>query len=177
MKLPSALVAIAARLAGGAAAEGEIDQATGVAEAIVGPWRLIEWVVTDALGRQTYPMGRSAEGLLIYTANGQMSVQLMNPDLSVDEDNTSVLFADALSSFFAYYGTYAIDQGASTITHEIAGSLAPSWIGSRQVREYEIIDQNRLRLTARLQDDDVAASSGAGGTNVLVWERIGGSPD
>ena len=84
---------------------------------------------------------------------------------------------DVLSSFFAYYGTYAVDQGAGTVTHEVAGSLAPTWIGSDQVRAYEIIDRNRLRLTARLQDDDVLASAGAGGTNVLIWERIGGSLD
>jgi len=95
----------------------------------------------------------------------------------IDEDAASVPLEDVLSSFFAYYGTYAVDQGAGTVTHEVAGSLAPTWIGSDQVRAYEIIDRNRLRLTARLQDDDVLASAGAGGTNVLIWERIGGSLD
>jgi Lipocalin-like domain len=178
MKFPDALVAISALLAGCAAAEGEVEQTSGIADAIVGSWRLVEWVVTDQYGEQVFPFGRTPEGLLIYTSGGEMSVQLLNPDLSVAESSAeSETLEDVLSRFFAYYGTYSIDEAAMTITHSVAGSLAPSWIGSEQVREYEMVDENRLRLTARLPSEDVLASAGAGGTNVVVWDRIGGISD
>lgn len=173
MKLPFVAMAFLALLAESAVAEGE--RGTGVAEAILGPWKLVEWVVTDPSGKKSYPYGKSPEGLLIYTDDGQMSVQLMNPDTHIpepDSNHQSDSLEGVVARFFAYYGTYSIDEKSKTITHSISGSLAPSWIGSDQVRGYELIGDNRLQLAAELSTDDILGSAGAGGSNVLFWDRI-----
>jgi hypothetical protein len=175
MKLPFVTMAFLVLLAGSAVAESDLEGGNGVADAIVGPWKLVEWVVTDPSGEKSYPYGESPEGLLIYTADGQMSVQLMNPKTHLsqqDSGDQSDSLEGLVTGYFAYYGTYSIDEKSKTITHKISGCLAPSWIGSDQVRGYDLIGEHRLRLTAELAADDILGPAGAGGSNVLIWERM-----
>lgn len=169
MKLPFVTMAFLVLLAGSAVAESDLKRANGVANAIVGPWKLVEWVVTDPSGEKSYPYGESPQGLLIYTDDGQMSVQLMNPETHSGDQSDSL--EGIVSGYFAYYGTYSIDEESKTITHNISGCLAPSWIGSDQVRGYDLIGEHRLRLTAELAADDILGPAGAGGSNVLIWQR------
>ena len=56
--------------------------------------------------------------------------------------------------------------------HRIEGSNAPDWIGSDQVRQYQFLGANRLQLTASVEGDASAEAAGAGGSNVLVWDRV-----
>jgi hypothetical protein len=46
---------------------------------LIGAWRLAEFTVTAEDGTVTYPMGEDVEGLIIYTPDGYMSAQLMEP--------------------------------------------------------------------------------------------------
>jgi hypothetical protein len=140
----------------------------------VGTWNLVSWVATSPSGEESYPYGQSPEGQLIYTTDGQMSAQLMNPSaalpdlarLSQDE-----VMGLVLTTFIAYYGTYSIDESAQTVTHHVVGSVARPWIGTDQLREFEFLSDDRLRLTARLEGDTTARDIGAAATNELVWER------
>ena len=50
---------------------------SGIAEEVIGAWRLVSYVVDDADGgHRTYPLGEHAHGLIIDTASGHMSVQI-----------------------------------------------------------------------------------------------------
>ncbi len=140
----------------------------------VGTWNLVSWVATSPSGEQSYPYGKSPEGQLIYTTDGQMSAQLMRPEAALP--NLAGLSQDevmglVLTTFIAYYGTYSLDESAQTVTHQVVGSLAQSWVGTDQLREFEFLSDGRLRLTARLENDPTAQDFGADATNVLVWER------
>ncbi len=77
-----------------------------------------------------------------------------------------------LSRYFAYYGTYAVDRNAGTVTHHLLGSLEPSWVGTDQVRKLEFLGPDRLQLMAEIAADDALEAAGASGSNVLVWERV-----
>ena len=137
-----------------------------IRSSILGPWVLSRWCVTYDDGSVKYPYGPKARGMLIYTADSHMAVQLANPDVDVDEASK------VEEGYFAYFGTYAVDAEAGTITHSLQGSLSPSWVGTEQVRAYELTETNHLNLTAVVPTDDVlAASIGAKGSNHLEWIR------
>jgi Lipocalin-like domain len=148
---------------------------TGPEQRFVGAWRLISWKATSDAGDVRYPHGETPEGQIMYTANGQMSAQLMSPGATLPDVNgltPKEVLARVATTFFAYHGTYEVDERARTITHHVVGSLAPSWVGTDQVRGYEFSSDDRLELTARIGDESVAKAAAAVGTQVLVWERI-----
>ncbi|MEM1360342.1 MAG: lipocalin-like domain-containing protein [Pseudomonadota bacterium] len=134
--------------------------------AILGAWVLSDWSVTGQDGSVVQPYGPNAEGMIMYTADGQMAVQMADP--SATDEGTGLIE----DRYFAYYGTYVIDEDAGTVTHSLEGSLTPSWIGTKQVRAYELTDQDQLKLVAIIPPDDALAEVvGAGGKNTLVWVR------
>ncbi len=51
--------------------------AEGPRDRLVGAWELQEYTATAADGTIAFPMGADATGLVIYTADGYMSAQLM----------------------------------------------------------------------------------------------------
>ena len=130
-RLPS--VALASMLTLAACQDGPSDPASP----LVGTWRLLSWELTDSVGDISYPFGQRPEGQIIYTETGRMSVQVRRPDLPLDslsgvtQDN---FVAQVSRTFISYYGTYAIDAAASTVTHHVEGSLRPSRLGTDQLR-------------------------------------------
>lgn len=140
--------------------------AEDIHSAILGSWILSEWSVTGQNGSVVYPYGPNAEGMIIYTDDGHMAVQLANPDAKAEE------VSRIEDRYFAYFGTYTIDEAAGTVTHTLEGSLTPSWVGTEQVRAYQLTDQKKLKLIALIPPDDALAETvGAGGENTLVWKR------
>ena len=145
-------------------------------DSLVGTWRLVSWVQADPAGELVHPYGEAPEGQIMYTTDGQMSAQLMNPGADLAEATGSGaegIIGQAMRSYFAYYGTYTVDASAGTVTHHVRGSLAPTWIGTDQVRAFEFLSANRLQLSAVINaDDKVARATRTKGRQVLVWERI-----
>jgi hypothetical protein len=86
---------------------------------IVGRWRLASY---EAASKDDviYPMGRSAIGVLDYSADGKVSVHIMG------------------EGYFAYYGDYAVDEAASTITHRLEIASEPSFVGASNLRRAEL---------------------------------------
>ena len=144
------------------------------AASLVGAWRLVSWEQGAEPGNMRRPYGENPEGQLIYTSNGQMAAQLMNPGATLPDVTGSAaeeVLAQVSTTFFAYYGTYSVDASAQTVTHHVQGSLAPTWVRSDQVRAFEFLDEDRLQLTAIL-DEQSSSELAATGRQVLVWERI-----
>lgn len=141
---------------------------------VVGAWNLISWEQRTGTGEVSYPHGDNPIGQIIYTENGQMSAQLMNPEatlLDVTGLSADELLAQVGTMFFAYHGTYSVDEPAQTVTHHLQGSLYPTWVGTDQVREFEFLGDDVLQLTAIIEDR-ITESAGATGTHVLLWERV-----
>lgn len=91
------------------------------------------------------------------------------PDVS--ELRGEAVMGKVASTFFAYYGTYEVDNAGQKVTHHVQGSLLPSWVGTEQVRHYSFLGKDRLELSVKIKGVRVE-DMGASGSNVLVWERI-----
>jgi hypothetical protein len=124
----------------------------------VGAWKLIAQVESRD-GHESFPRGEHPTGLLIYLADGTMSVQLMRTDRGIFTDLGSL--QTALEEYLGYYGRYTVDEAAGVVVHHVEGSSYPRWIGTDQVRRYHFED-NRLILSAE----------GQGVRRVLTWVRV-----
>jgi len=128
---------------------------------IVGSWRLESWTVANDTPRCAEEEG-GASGQIMYSRDGHMSAQLGCAGLSMGEPG-SMTSGEAIARMtrrhFGYYGTYALDEAAQTVTHHVMGSTAETWVGRDLVRSFVFEGPDRLVLTP-------AESEGR-----LVWLR------
>jgi hypothetical protein len=160
----TSLTAVVLTMAGG------LGQAVADTPALVGTWRLSAMTREDESGHPHPFWGDQPLGLLVYTSDGHVSAQVYDarrPELGVPWDSAG---AEAARSAFAglatYFGTYAIDTEAGTVTHTVEGAMAPDWIGARLIRSYKFTSPNRIEL--RVVADAQVAVTGL----VLTWDRV-----
>jgi hypothetical protein len=117
---------------------------------IVGAWILESYESFDLDGSNVhYPLGSDARGIIMYTANGYMSAQIMRSDRPqfhtgdlAAGDNEEL--AAAASGYLAYTGPYTVSDD-NVISHHVQVSLLPNWIGGTQYRAAKIGNE-RLEL-------------------------------
>jgi Lipocalin-like domain len=108
-----------------------------LAALVVGNWSLVSFeVVSD--DRTEFPFGPDAVGTLTYDRASHMAVQIMKrgrPIFASDELEGATLeeLSAAFNGYVAYYGTYSVDERACVITHHVAASLFPNWVGTDQL--------------------------------------------
>jgi hypothetical protein len=136
-------------------------------EKFVGTWKLVssEYRCADGERLKLYDAG-----ILMYDAQGNMSVQLMQhnrPAFAKSDrlSGTPEEIRAAFQGYQAYYGTYTIDEGPRTVTHHLVGSLLPNWVGVDQVR---YLDLEGERLTLRTPPLSLRGKDAVG---YLVWEK------
>ena len=133
-----------------------------VAQRLVGSWELVSYEIIAADG--TRRPGNYDRGQITYDASNRMSAHLMNSANKADTSpQTDELRAAAFRRYLGYYGPFVVDEAAATVTHLVEGSTNPSWVGSKQLRYYELSADNS-RLTLSLRD-------GTRTTQSLVWKR------
>jgi hypothetical protein len=113
---------------------------TSLREQLIGAWKLVSYV-EEPIDRSApdYPFGEDAQGIIMYTHDGFMSAQLSRRDrASFASDDwykgAPEEFATAASGYFAYTGTFHVDEEKQTLTHTMFISLFPNWIGQTQPR-------------------------------------------
>ncbi|MEU1054314.1 lipocalin-like domain-containing protein [Streptomyces sp. NPDC005876] len=99
---------------------------------VVGAWSLISLTATDAHGATRHLLGPGARGILIYTADGQMSAQVAGP-----------------AGYIGYAGSYQW-LGDRVVHHTTVGSSA-EWHGVELPRTVRW-EEDRLVLRS-LPDD------------------------
>jgi hypothetical protein len=125
----------------------------------------------DSTGKTKPVWDDRPAGLIIYTADGQMSAQLYDtrrPRLGAT--TLPQVAQGSLAGVVTYFGTYTIDRHQATVTHSVVGAMVPDWAGTRLVRAYKFLTPDRLELRVVV---DASGRSVTDGT-VLVWERIRG---
>ena len=133
-----------------------------VAQRLVGSWELVSYEIIAADG--TRRPGAYDRGQITYDASNRMSAHLMNSANKADTSpQTDELRAAAFRRYLGYYGPFVVDEAAGTVTHLVEGSSNPSWVGSKQLRYFELSADN-ARLTLSLRD-------GTRTTQSLVWKR------
>jgi hypothetical protein len=123
---------------------------TDLRTSIIGAWTLVSYESTAVDGSDVrHPLGSDARGLIMYTADGYMSAQIMragrapfgsdDPHLAGDDE-----FASAAEGYLSYAGPFAVIDGG-LIAHHVEVSLLPNWIGGTQYRAAHL-DDSHLEL-------------------------------
>jgi hypothetical protein len=116
-------------------------------EKLIGAWHLVH---IDAPG----PDGKSApvpqpKGMLIYTRDGHMSVQLMYPESASSLSNEYVL-----NGYEASFGSYDVDESTRTVTHHVQGSNTRDLLVSKDLpRKYEFTTDGHLIIRSARSDE------------------------
>jgi len=98
----------------------------------IGAWRLVSLEEPDANGKIHKP---DCTGLLLYTRDGHVSVQVMYRSQQAGTTTGPVQYAQG--GYEASFGTYRIDD-ADTFTFHVEGALVRGLIGKDLKRVYEL---------------------------------------
>ncbi len=141
---------------------------------LVGTWMLQSYIEHPIDGSpDVFPLGPNAVGIIIYTSDGYMSVQLMRegrPLFSSGDwfEGTHEDYRAAAATFVAHSGTYRVDEKRSTLTQTILISFFPNWGTQSQTRFIEI-ENDELRLSTV----SPMRSNGKMVMSYLTWRRAG----
>ena len=141
-----------------------------VVSQLAGVWSLVSSEFRTSSGNVIYPLGEDALGQAIFAESGYMSGQLMRQGrpafASGDQaSGTPEEAQKALQGYVAYYGKYEVDVEQQTLTTHVEGSMFPNWVGSQQVRFYELSDTQLILKTPPIAFGDEEF------TGLLTWER------
>lgn len=107
-------------------------------ERLIGAWHLVH---IESPG----PDGKPADipqptGMLIYTRDGHISVQLMYPGAASTLSNEYVL-----NGYEASFGSYDVNETTHTVTHHILGSITGGLlVGKELPRIFQLTSDGRL---------------------------------
>lgn len=118
-----------------------------------GRWRLVSYEARSGQGVVRHPMGPDASGILQYTADGKVSVHIMTR---------------AADRYFAYYGDYEVDEARGAVTHVIALSSDPGFVGARNLRDAALEGEG---IGARLVLSGPMSFDGEPHTIRVTWMR------
>jgi Lipocalin-like domain len=125
-------------------------------DAVLGAWELVSFVARDeTTGEDRQPLGTTPRGLILYTADGHMSAQLAESDMS---------------GYVAYGGRFSVDEETSTLRHDVTVSMMPELLAQPQFR-HASVDGDLLTLSASRTD-----GTGVTTHSVLVWRRPSPTP-
>jgi len=119
----------------------------GVRDRFVGAWHLAHIDVPRPDGKPTeFPQ---PIGMLIYTRDGHMSVQLMYPKSANAQSNEYVL-----GGYEASFGSYDLDEAKHTVTHHVQGSVTRDLlVGKDLPRVYEFTGEGHLVIRSARPDE------------------------
>ncbi|MGE0461002.1 MAG: lipocalin-like domain-containing protein [Vicinamibacterales bacterium] len=159
----TAMVALVAIVSGAAAPAAQPRPGTA-RDRLVGTWHLVTYQILDPDGGPSRP-GAYDVGRITYDPSGHMSAQLMHSsNKATQPPATDADRAAAYRRYLGYFGPFTVDEAKSIVTHHVAGSSNPAWVGSNQVRHFAFSpDGNGLTLSLK---------SGERVTQSLYWERV-----
>ena len=142
-----ALATVLASVALAQAGKKHPDDHNSSRERLIGAWHLVR---IDSPG----PDGRSIpapqpKGMLIYTRDGHMSVQLMYPKSAPPLSNEYVS-----DGYEASFGSYDVDEATHTLTHHVQGSITRGLlVGKDLPRMYQFTADGHLIIKSTRPDE------------------------
>lgn len=116
-------------------------------ERLIGAWRLEH---IDSPGQDGKPAEiPQPKGVLIYTRDGHMSVQLMYPKSAATLSNDYVQ-----NGYEASFGSYDVDEAKHLLTHHVQGSNTRDLlVGKDLPRAYQFTPEGRLVIRPARPDE------------------------
>jgi hypothetical protein len=107
---------------------------------LLGAWQLVRIEYSGPSGPLADPFYQTdSTGLIVYDPSGWMSVHIAAPhrrawDVPASRSSSSSaedapLKAAAFDTYYAYYGTWDLDEAASVVTHHVKSALIPAETG------------------------------------------------
>ena len=125
----------------------EINGSGGAKEKLVGAWHLVHIDVPGPDGTSV-PISQP-KGMLIYTDDGHMSVQLMYPESAKTLSNEYVL-----NGYEASFGSYEVNEIAQTVTHHVQGSITRDLlVGKDLPRRFQFTADGHLIIRSARADE------------------------
>ena len=113
-------------------------------ERLIGAWHL-----TTIKGPDGKPISAGPIGMLIYTADGHMSVQLMYPKAANRLSNQYVQ-----NGYEASFGSYDVEEAKHTVTHHVLGSNTRDLlVGKDLPRVYSFSSDGHLMIRSASPDE------------------------
>jgi hypothetical protein len=112
------------------------DVNEGMQGRFVGAWRLA-WLEEESADGKIHRA--ECSGLLVYTRDGHMSVQVMyrNPQPNSQAATNAAPVQYAQGGYEASFGTYEIDERAHSFSYHVEGALVRTLIGKDLTRVYD----------------------------------------
>jgi Lipocalin-like domain len=127
---------------GGVMLAQSATEESGAKRKLIGAWRLVSLEDQGADGKVNRVTDR--KGILIYTRDGHMSVQLMLPE---SESATSDDYVK--NGYEASFGSYEVDEAAHTVTHHVQGSVTRGLVGKDLSRTFQFSDGHLIIKSVR----------------------------
>jgi Lipocalin-like domain len=157
----AAITTLALTLPSGSA----ISQQKSMKKQLVGTWTFVS--STTKLPDGSPAWGTNPKGLLIFTANGHFSSQIVRSDLpkfasnnraqGTPEENKAVV-----QGTIGTFGTYTVDEAKKTYKLKFEGSSFPNRVGTEQTRPFTITG-DELKVTN--------PATTVGGSSEIVYKR------
>ena len=115
-------------------------------EKFIGAWHLASLETSGVDGKVNRIT--DLKGMLLYTRDGHMSVQLMYPESAAALSNDYVL-----NGYEASFGSYDLDEAKHTVTHHVQGSVTNGLVGKDLTRVYQLTDDRHLIIKSARPDE------------------------
>lgn len=120
---------------------------TSAQEKLIGAWHLVRIEVPEPRGKSVATL--QPEGMLIYTRDGHVSVQLMYPREAKVPSNEYIQ-----DGYEASFGEYDVNEAKHTVTHHVKGSNTRDLlVGKDLPRLFEITDDGHLIIKSARPDE------------------------
>jgi hypothetical protein len=151
-------------------ATSAVCQLAQAADAIVGTWRLVSWVEEETESKAQHKnFGDKPSGILMYTADGRMSIIFADPrrQAPAAPQATDTEAANLYRGMVAYAGSYRL-EGDKVLVH-VDVSWNRAWDGTD--RPPTTVEVKGDRLTYKTSPF-VSPFLGKEMVATLVWERV-----
>jgi Lipocalin-like domain len=116
----------------------------GIRDRFVGAWRLA-WLEEQSADGKIHRA--DSTGLLVFTRDGHMSVQVMERDPQAQTPVGPEQYSQG--GYEASFGTYEINESAHTFTYHVEGALVRTLIGKDLPRAFELSGKQLIVKSAR----------------------------
>jgi len=122
----------------------ERDVKDGIRDRFVGAWRLA-WLEEQGADGKFHRA--DCAGLLVYTRDGHMSVQVMYRNPPGGTNAAPLQYAQG--GYEASFGTYEIDERAHSFTYHVEGALVRTLIGKDLARVFDFSGKQLIVKSTR----------------------------
>ncbi|MVZ61518.1 lipocalin-like domain-containing protein [Sphingobacterium humi] len=146
---------------------------TTIKNELIGTWTLLSYIEIPTNGADsTFPMGQNPTGLLMYGADGHMSVQISNSNRPKFSSNDRYLAEEeemlaCIKGFIAFSASYHIDNKNAIVKYHINTSSFPNWEGAIQERKVDFEGD-----ILYLKSVEPILSGGGYVHSYMTWRRV-----